>query len=82
MTETRSSIRSLETQIVQLAKLTSNRAQGNLPSSTEVKPKEQCNAISLRSGKKLEEPSKKPIQLPKVVDEKKGKIEEEVNEIF
>ncbi|XP_062112902.1 uncharacterized protein LOC133824056 [Humulus lupulus] len=82
MTEKRSSIKSLEIQIGQLEKLMSNRAQGNLPSSTEVNPKEQCNAISLRSGKKLEEPSKKPIQLPKVVDEKKGKIIEEVNENF
>ncbi|XP_062075227.1 uncharacterized protein LOC133779261 [Humulus lupulus] len=30
--------------------------QGNLPSTTEVNPKEQCNVISLRSGKELKEP--------------------------
>ncbi|XP_062098819.1 uncharacterized protein LOC133804693 [Humulus lupulus] len=57
MTETRASIRSLETQIGQLATLMSNRAQGNLPSTTEVNPKEQCNAISLRSGTKYEGPT-------------------------
>ncbi|XP_062107627.1 uncharacterized protein LOC133818638 [Humulus lupulus] len=35
MTETRSSIRNLETQMGQLAKLLSSRPQGNLPSSTK-----------------------------------------------
>ncbi|XP_062099868.1 uncharacterized protein LOC133805723 [Humulus lupulus] len=64
MTETRASIRSLETQIGQLAQLFSSRQQGNLPSSTEVNPKEQCNAISLRSGTEYEGP---------IVDDKKKK---------
>ncbi|XP_062088827.1 uncharacterized protein LOC133795393 [Humulus lupulus] len=54
MKETRSSIRRLETQIGQLATLMENRAQGNLPSTTEVNPKgnlnEQCQEITLRSG--------------------------------
>ena len=40
MAETRSSIRSLETQIGQLATLMANRAKGELPSTTEVNPKE------------------------------------------
>ncbi|XP_062086290.1 uncharacterized protein LOC133792404 [Humulus lupulus] len=57
-----------------------NRPQGNLPSNTEVNPKEQCNAISLRSGKKLEEPVKKSIPAPKVDVENDGKVEEEVIE--
>ncbi|XP_062080709.1 uncharacterized protein LOC133785495 [Humulus lupulus] len=61
MTETRLSIQSLETQIGQLATLMSSRAQGNLPSTTEVNPKgnlnEQCQAISLRSGTMYEGPS-------------------------
>ena len=39
MAETRSSIRSLETQIGQLATLMANRAKGELPSTTEVNPK-------------------------------------------
>ncbi|XP_062075516.1 uncharacterized protein LOC133779586 [Humulus lupulus] len=63
ITETRASIRSLKTQMGQLATLMINRAQGNLPSTTKVNPKEQCNAISLRSVKELKE--------PKVVDKEK-----------
>ncbi|XP_062094139.1 uncharacterized protein LOC133800204 [Humulus lupulus] len=63
MIETRASIRSLETQLGKLATLMTNHAQGNLPSTTKVKSKEQCNAISLRSGKELKE--------PKVVDKEK-----------
>ncbi|XP_062080900.1 uncharacterized protein LOC133785698 [Humulus lupulus] len=55
MTETRSSIRNLETQMGQLAALMANRAQGNLPNTTEVNPKEQCQAITLRSGNSIQE---------------------------
>ncbi|XP_062113998.1 uncharacterized protein LOC133825010 [Humulus lupulus] len=58
MTETRSSIRNLETQIGKLATLMANHAQGDLPSTTEVNPKEQCQAITLRNGKRYEGPSK------------------------
>ena len=57
MAETRSSIRSLETQIGQLATLMANRAKGELPSTTEVNPKEQCKAITLRSGKGYDGPT-------------------------
>ncbi|XP_062099882.1 uncharacterized protein LOC133805736 [Humulus lupulus] len=49
----RSTTRNLETRIGQLATLMANRAQGDLPSTTEVNPKEQCQAITLRSGKRL-----------------------------
>ena len=35
-----------------------NREKGELPSTTEVNPKEQCNAITLRSGLNYEELSK------------------------
>ena len=80
MTETRSSIRNLEMQVGQLENMLQSRPQGNLPSNTEVNPKEQCNAISLRSGKKLEEPVKKSIPAPKVEVENEGKVEEEVIE--
>ena len=45
MTETRSFIWSLETQIGQLAKLMADRKQGALPSSKVVNPKEQCQYI-------------------------------------
>ncbi|XP_030496672.2 uncharacterized protein LOC115712523 [Cannabis sativa] len=51
MTKIKSSIKVLETQVGQLAAQNTNRAQGNLPSTTEVNPKENCNAITLRSGK-------------------------------
>ncbi|XP_062112485.1 uncharacterized protein LOC133823645 [Humulus lupulus] len=63
MAETRSSIRNLETQMGQLATPMANRAQGNLPSTTEVNPKENCKAITLRSGKNYEGPSEKqPVE--------------------
>ncbi|XP_062100515.1 uncharacterized protein LOC133806429 [Humulus lupulus] len=57
MTETRSSIRSLETQIGQLAQMFSSRQQGNFPSSTEVNRKEQCQVVTLRSGTKYDGPT-------------------------
>ena len=64
MVETRSAlqqqsvqIRNLEMQIGRLVLAQNSRPQGTLPSNTEVNPKEQCNAIVLRSGKKLEERS-------------------------
>ncbi|XP_062080093.1 uncharacterized protein LOC133784817 [Humulus lupulus] len=72
--------RNLEMQVGQLANMLQSRPQGNLPSNTEVNPKEQCNAISLRSGKKLEESVKKSIPAPKVDVENEGKVEEEVIE--
>ena len=67
-------------QVGQLENMLQSRPQGNFPSNTEVNPKEQCNAISLRSGKKLEEPVKKSIPAPKVEVENEGKVEEEVIE--
>ncbi|XP_062086098.1 uncharacterized protein LOC133792198 [Humulus lupulus] len=57
MIETRSSIRSLETQVGQLGKLMADRNQGALPSSAVVNPKEQCQAVTLRSGIKYEGPT-------------------------
>ncbi|XP_075475877.1 LOW QUALITY PROTEIN: uncharacterized protein LOC142514366 [Primulina tabacum] len=58
-TETRfqnqdASIKGLENQIGQLAKLIANREQGALPSNTETKPREHVKAVELRSGKALE----------------------------
>ncbi|XP_060968766.1 uncharacterized protein LOC115696762 [Cannabis sativa] len=51
MTEIKSSIKVLENKVEQLASQNTNRTQGNLPSTTKVNPKENCNAITLRSGK-------------------------------
>ena len=44
------SIRNLEVQVGQLTNMLMGRQQGNLPSTTEINPKEQCKAITLRSG--------------------------------
>jgi len=44
------SIRNLEVQVGQFANKLTGRQQGNLPSTTKINPKEQCNAITLRSG--------------------------------
>ncbi|XP_062118887.1 uncharacterized protein LOC133832580 [Humulus lupulus] len=68
MIETRSSIQSLETQVGQLAKLMADRNHGALPSSTVVNPKEQCQAVTLRSGTKYEGP---------IVENKGKKIEDQ-----
>ncbi|XP_062113835.1 uncharacterized protein LOC133824849 [Humulus lupulus] len=72
MTETQSSSRNLEMEVGQLE----SRPQGNLPSNTEVNPKEQCHAISLRSDAKLEEPVEKSSLPSKMESEIKGKVEE------
>ncbi|KAJ4961447.1 hypothetical protein NE237_021357 [Protea cynaroides] len=41
--------RNLEIQMGQLANAFNSRGQGNLPSKTEINPKEQCKVITLRS---------------------------------
>src|SRR5436190_8324865 len=56
------SIRNLEVQIGQIHNILSNRTQGTFPSDTEKNPKEQVNAVTLRSGKQLEEPQPKPTE--------------------
>ncbi|XP_071928164.1 uncharacterized protein [Coffea arabica] len=48
--------RNVEVQIGQIASSLNNRNQGELPSKTEVNPKEHVKAITLRSGKQLEDP--------------------------
>ncbi|XP_062081026.1 uncharacterized protein LOC133785827 [Humulus lupulus] len=88
MTETSSSIRNLEKQVGQLENMLQSRPRGNFPSNLEVNPKEQCNAISLRIWKKLEESIKKSIWIlghytilaPNVDVENEDKVEEEVIE--
>ncbi|KAK8957227.1 hypothetical protein KSP39_PZI000978 [Platanthera zijinensis] len=47
------SLRNLETQIGQIAKMLSDRQQGALPGNTEPNPREQAKAITLRSGKEV-----------------------------
>ncbi|KAF7810327.1 DNA-directed DNA polymerase [Senna tora] len=58
--ETRSSIQSLESQVSKLATSMSKlESQGKFPSQTEMNPRKNVSAITLRSGKELEEPIKK-----------------------
>ncbi|KAJ0967911.1 hypothetical protein J5N97_024828 [Dioscorea zingiberensis] len=45
---------SLENQMGPMARTLSERPLGSLPSNTETNPREQCKAITLRSGKEIE----------------------------
>src|SRR3954464_579678 len=71
------SIKNLEMQMGQIHNLLANRQQGTLPSDTEKNPREQVNAITLRSGTTYAEPRVKvvPNEVVKrnVVPEEKGK---------
>ena len=49
------SICNLEHQVGKISKLLTERTQGALPSNTKTNPKEHVNAITLRSGKELEQ---------------------------
>ena len=51
-------MRSIERTVGQLAKFLSERPQGSLPSTTENNPKEQVQAITLRSGRELNQQEK------------------------
>ncbi|XP_019200117.1 PREDICTED: uncharacterized protein LOC109193754 [Ipomoea nil] len=56
--ETRTSIQHLESQVSQLASTVSRlESQGKLPSQTVVNPKQNASAVTLRSGKELQEPT-------------------------
>ncbi|XP_062119046.1 uncharacterized protein LOC133832755 [Humulus lupulus] len=81
MTESRSSIRNLEMQVGQLGNMLNTRPEGNFPSNTVVNPKEQCQAITLRSGKEIEGPSLKGTQEKKAEEEEScEKVEPQVEE--
>ena len=49
-------IHNLEVQIGEIANALTSRNQGDFPSNTETNPREQLKAITLRSGKKLQQP--------------------------
>src|SRR4051812_3690213 len=78
------SIKNIETQIGELTNLLTNRAPGALPSDTEKNPREQANAITLRSGTKYDEPQIKETEAQeneKDVDpHKEGDAEDEETE--
>ncbi|XP_073064055.1 uncharacterized protein [Primulina eburnea] len=81
-------MKSLETQIGQFANALRDQNRGQFPSNTEVNPKEQCKAVTLRSGRELEdEKSKENVENEKRVEEdecengKENKVEESRIEI-
>ncbi|XP_075481203.1 uncharacterized protein LOC142521915 [Primulina tabacum] len=65
-------MKSLETQIGQLANALRDQNKGQFPSNTEVNPKEQCKAVTLRSGKKIGilEPAEENVEI--LVEEDDG----------
>ncbi|XP_073051231.1 uncharacterized protein [Primulina eburnea] len=67
-------MKSLETQIGQLANALRDQNRGQFPSNTEVNPKEQCKAVTLRSGKELE------VQNPKERVDSGKTVEEDMEE--
>ncbi|KAI3510680.1 hypothetical protein L1887_17812 [Cichorium endivia] len=68
-------IKNLERQMGQLAENQSTRIPGNLPSQPEKNPREQCQAVHLRSGKVLlPDPSRDTIE-KEVIEEK---VDEEI----
>ncbi|XP_021767701.1 uncharacterized protein LOC110732095 [Chenopodium quinoa] len=77
--ETRSSIQNLENQVSQISSAVSRleaKDSGKLPFQTELNPKQQVNAITLRSGKKLQE----TVVAPKKAKDLIGVEEEEVEQ--
>ncbi|XP_031393661.1 uncharacterized protein LOC116205261 [Punica granatum] len=80
--EARASIQNLENQMSQLATTVSKLegAKGKLPSQTEINPRENASAVTLRSGKVLEPavPSKNRAQ--DKIDEGETKKEKSVDE--
>ncbi|XP_073031335.1 uncharacterized protein [Primulina eburnea] len=63
-------MKSLETQIGQLDNALRDQNRGQFLSNTEVNPKEQCKAVTLRSGKELE------VQSPKKMVESEKSVED------
>ena len=61
-------IRSLETKINQLANANNTRQQRTLQSNTVVNPEDHCNAITLCSGKIVEDKIEKPCSTEKARD--------------
>ncbi|XP_075497140.1 uncharacterized protein LOC142534108 [Primulina tabacum] len=67
-------MKSLETQIGQLANTLKDQNRGQFPSNTEVNPREQCKAVTLRSGKEIgiPEPAEENVEILVEKDDEKG----------
>nr|GMC46958.1 uncharacterized protein LOC109154451 [Ipomoea batatas] len=63
--ENHASLRHLETQVAQNSKALAERPQGTLPSTTVNNPRERVQAVTLRSGKDLPEPTLKKNTISK-----------------
>ncbi|XP_073063937.1 uncharacterized protein [Primulina eburnea] len=65
-------MKSLETHIGQLANALKDQNKGQFPSNTEVNPREQCKAVTLRSGKEIgiQEPAEESVEI--LVEEDDG----------
>ncbi|XP_073049604.1 uncharacterized protein [Primulina eburnea] len=68
-------MKSLETQIGQLANALKDQNRGQFPSNTEVNPREQCKAVTLRSGKEIGVPEPTVESVEVTVEEDEGKSE-------
>ncbi|XP_075486207.1 uncharacterized protein LOC142525801 [Primulina tabacum] len=66
-------MKSLETQIGQLANALKDQNRGQFPSNTEVNPREQCKAVTLRSGKEVGIPKPAEESVEITVEEDEGK---------
>lgn len=74
--------KNLEVQIGQLATTITTQQKGTFPSNTEVNPKEQCKAITLRSGREIERsPSKATSSSPTITNNGQGNEKAEKEEI-
>src|ERR1044072_8477871 len=71
------SIRILETQVGQMAKQLAERPPGELPSDTEVPHVEQCNRISLRSGRNLDGQNTAKVGRESELEKERKSIREE-----
>ncbi|XP_019153673.1 PREDICTED: uncharacterized protein LOC109150209 [Ipomoea nil] len=73
------SIHNLEVQVCQLAKLVAEKDRGKLPSNTEINPREGTMAITLRSGKMLNEAlkEKEPMSVEKESDKEEEQVPKE-----
>ncbi|XP_022159119.1 uncharacterized protein LOC111025551 [Momordica charantia] len=73
-------IKNMEVQIGQMASTLNIMQKGKFPSDTEVNPREHCKAVTLRSGKELQEPEKKKMEEPVITTEERENKEEVVKE--
>ncbi|XP_019150775.1 PREDICTED: uncharacterized protein LOC109147621 [Ipomoea nil] len=73
------SIHNLEVQVGQLAKLVAEKDRGKFPSTTEINPREGAMAVTLRSGKILNEVLKEnePTRVEKESDKEDDQVPKE-----